>query len=256
MRRHIAALLLAACAGGGALLADEVAVYRAGGPDAALFDQYDNDGYSLAVARGADGALTLTVRVSGAPLQSRTPFPPRAPEAGPPPSPDRDAWVAERTAGARTQAEAVERVLSGIAAEIRYDADRDRRQDPAAVFTTRRAHCVGFSELAVDLLRRVGISARTVQGILRTPTDSAGYDPTIGGVYHRWIEVYYPDRGYVFSDPSASINVVDARYVPFGRRALERPAHLSLARVEASGALGFPVRKVGDVPLRVRPVGK
>jgi len=256
MSRRIAALLLAGCVGGGAVLADEVAVYRATGPDAALFDQYDNDGYSLAVARGADGALTLTVRVSGSPLQSREPFPPRVPEAGPAPAADRDAWVAARAAGARTQAEAVERILSGIASDVRYDADRHRRQDPAAVFASRRAHCVGFSELAVDLLRRAGISARTVQGILRSPADAVGYDASIGGVYHRWIEVYYPDRGYVFSDPSASINGVDARYVPFGRRALERPAHLSLARVEASGALGFPVLRVGDVPLRVRPVGK
>jgi hypothetical protein len=92
-----------------------------------------------------------------------------------------------------------------------------------------------------------------VQGILRTPTDAAGYDAAIGGVYHRWIEVYYPDRGYVFSDPSASINGVDARYVPFGRRALERPGHLTLARVEASGDLAFPVWKVGEVSIRVRP---
>ena len=27
------------------------------------------------------------------------------------------------------------------------------------------------------------------------------YEPEIGGAYHRWIEVWYPDRGYVFSDP-------------------------------------------------------
>lgn len=240
----------------GAAAADESAVYRAAGPDAALFDQYDNDGYSLAVARGADGALTLTVRVSGAPLQSRAPFPGRATEAGLPSAPERDAWAAAHASGSRTQAEAVERILSGIAADVRYDADRHRRQDPATVFATRRAHCVGFSELAVDLLRRSGISARTVQGILRTPPDAAGYDASIGGVYHRWIEVYYPDRGYVFSDPSASINGVDARYVPFGRRALERPAHLTLSRVEASGALGFPVWRAGDVSLRVRPTGK
>ena len=69
------------------------------------------------------------------------------------------------------------------------------------MFASRRAYCVGFAELAVDLLRRVGISARTVQGILRTDPGADGYEAAIGGVYHRWIEVYYPDRGYVFSDP-------------------------------------------------------
>ena len=30
------------------------------------------------------------------------------------------------------------------------------------------------------------------------------------GAFHRWIEVYYPDRGYVFSDPLSSVNGVDA----------------------------------------------
>ena len=57
MRPRLAVLLLAAAGwalAGGRALGDERAVYRATGPDAALayFDQYDNDGYSLAVSRG------------------------------------------------------------------------------------------------------------------------------------------------------------------------------------------------------------
>jgi transglutaminase-like putative cysteine protease len=256
VRLRLGALLLGVLLGGGAMAADEVAVYRAGGPDAALFDQYDNDGYSLAVSRGENGALTLTVRVSGSPLESRAPYPTRVREERLTPSAERDAWAASLAAGARTQAEAVERILAGVASEIRYDPDRLRLQDPATVFATRKAHCVGFAELSVDLLRRAGISARTVQGILRTAPDAAGFDPSIGGVYHRWVEIYYPDRGFVFSDPSASINGVDARYLPFGRRALERPAHLTLTRVEASGQLEFPLWKLGGVAVRVRPIGR
>jgi transglutaminase-like putative cysteine protease len=107
----------------------------------------------------------------------------------------------------------------------------------------------------VDLLRRVGITARTVQGVLRSRPDSAGYEARIGGVFHRWIEVYYPDTGFVFSDPSSSINSVDARYVPFNRRALERPTELRLTRVEASGRLDYPVRRLPEATLRVRPTG-
>lgn len=239
------------------LRADELAVYRASGTDARLFDQYDNDGYSLAVApsKDKDGVLELTVRVAGAPLASRSPFPTgAASDAALPPSPERDAFARSLAAGSRLQAEAVERVLSGMASYLRYDPDRHRRQDPASVFASRRAHCVGFAELAVDLLRRVGISARTVQGILRAKPDADGYDARIGGVYHRWIEIYYPDRGYVFSDPFSSINAVDARYVPFGRRAFERPRALTVTAVEASGRLDFPVRKLPDATLRVRPL--
>ena len=107
----------------------------------------------------------------------------------------------------------------------------------------------------MDLLRRVGITARTVQGILRAKPGSDGYDSRIGGVYHRWIEIYYPDRGFVFSDPSSSINGVDARYIPFGPRALERPRGLTLTELETSGRLDYPLLRLPDATLRVRPAG-
>jgi transglutaminase-like putative cysteine protease len=234
--------------------ADELAVYRATGGEPGLFDQYDNDGYSLAVSRSADGTLELSVRVSGAPLRSRAPFPAGAPrDASLTAAPDRDAYAAGLAAGAKTEAEAVERILLGIASTVRYDADRSRRQDPASVFAARRAHCVGFAELAVDLLRRVGISARTVQGILRGKPGSDGFDSHIGGAYHRWIEIYYADLGFVFSDPSASINGVDSRYIAFGRRELERPRGLTVTAVETSGHVDYPVRHLPDATLRIRP---
>jgi len=235
------------------LRADESATYRASGPDSRLFDQYDNDGYSMTVAPRSDGSLELLVRVSDGPLESRAPYPTAgARDVALPVSPERDAFARTLAGDAATQAEAVERILWGVASALRYDPDRSRRQDPASVFASRRAHCVGYSELSVDLLRRVGIPARTVQGILRTKPGSEGYDSRIGGVYHRWIEVYYPDRGFVFSDPSASINAVDARYVPFGRRALERPKDLTVLAVETSGRLDFPVLRLPEATLRVR----
>ena len=235
------------------LRADESAVYRASGPDSRLFDQYDNDGYSMTVAPRSDGSLELLVRVSDGPLESRAPYPTAGARDGAlPVSLERDAFARTLAGDAATQAEAVERILWGVASALRYDPDRSRRQDPASVFASRRAHCVGYSELSVDLLRRVGIPARTVQGILRTKPGSEGYDSRIGGVYHRWIEVYYPDRGFVFSDPSASINAVDARYVPFGRRALERPKDLTVLAVETSGRLDFPVLRLPEATLRVR----
>ena len=255
-RAALLASLLGLASVAPAVRADEEAVYRASGPDARLFDQYDNDGYSLSVAPRGDGSLELFVRVSGKPLESRAPFPVAGPrDQALAPSPERDAFARTLAGDAATQPEAVERILSGVASSLRYDPDRSRRQDPASVFATRRAYCVGYAELAVDLLRRAGMLARTVQGILRTKPGSEGYDSRIGGVYHRWIEVYYPDRGFVFSDPSASINAVDARYVPFGRRALERPKDLTVLAVETSGSLDFPVRRLPEATLRVRPVG-
>jgi hypothetical protein len=258
MRRALGlALLLALGVAGRAAPADELAVYRASGAAAGIFDQYDNDGYSLGVAPSSGESLELTVRVSGAPLESRAPFPTGRPkDPSLPAAPDRDAWARALVGDAQTQASAVERILAGIASSVRYDPDRKRRQDPGSVFASRRAHCVGLAELAVDLLRRVGITARTVQGVLRAKPGTDGFDSHIGGVYHRWVEIYYPDRGFVFSDPSSSINGVDARYIPFGQRALERPRGLTLTELETSGSLEYPLLRLPDATLRVRPVGK
>ena len=228
-------------------------MYRASGADARLFDQYDNDGFSLEVGTGAAGSVELRVRVSDSPLASNAPFPPASRiDPAPPAAPDRDAFARKLAAGSLRQSEAVRRILLGLVSRIAYDPDRLRRQDPAAVFASGRAYCVGFAELAVDLLRRAGISARTVQGILRTDPDADGYEAAIGGAYHRWIEVYYPDRGYVFSDPCSSINGVDARYVPFSRRALTRPRALAVNQVSSSGQLSYVAVRAGDRSVRVR----
>jgi transglutaminase-like putative cysteine protease len=235
------------------LAAEQLASYRGQGEAARLFEQYDNDGYSLAVAPAAGGGVELSVRVSDAPLASRAPFTNGRPrDRVLPRAPDRDAFAARLAAGAATEAQAVERILAGLAGFVRYDPDRVRRQEPSAVFAERRANCVGLSELAVDLLARVGISARTVQGVLKSEPGSAGYDAAIGGVYHRWIEVHYPDRGDVFSDPSASINGVDARYLPFGRRAYVKPRGLRVTPLTFSGVLAYRDVAAGPVRLRAR----
>ena len=234
---------------------EQTAVYRAVGADTGLFDQYDNDGYSLAVSALPDGSLALKVRVSDAFLATAAPFPKgfRRDASALPEAPERDLFAQKLTRGARTEEEAVRRVLVGLRSNLAYDPDRLRRQDPGAVFSSRRAYCVGFAELAVDLLRRVGVSARTVQGILRTDPGSDHYDPAIGGAYHRWIEVHYPDRGYVFSDPWASINGVDARYIPFARRSLVKPRALELEVLEPlSGRLSYGSIPAGEANLRLR----
>jgi len=248
----LAAIVLAGAAA--ALTASEQsAVYRARGADARLFDQYDNDGYSLEVSAGAEGSVELKVRVSDSPLASAAPFPTgdrrEAPRVA---APDRDAFARNLAAGSRTEAEAVRRILLGLAARVAYDPDRLRRQDPGAVFSTGRAYCVGFAELAVDLLGRVGISARTVQGVLATEPGADGYEARLGGSFHRWIEVYYPDRGYVFSDPLSSVNGVDARYVAFSRRAWTRPQNLALTALSRTGDLSYSTVRAGDKTLRVR----
>ena len=111
-----------------------------------------------------------------------------------------------------------------------------------------------FHEIAhaVDLLRRVGITARTVQGILRTDPGNPDFDAAIGGAYHRWIEVYYPDRGFAFSDPHLSVNGVDARYIPFSTRALVRPKGLEVRLTALQGELNYDSIRAGETTVRLR----
>lgn len=253
MTRLFAGFLAAMVAAAGA--GEQAARYRGEGEAIRLFDQYDNDGYSLAVLPARSGAVELVVTVSDSPLGSRAPYPtglPRDPALTA--APARDAFVDRLVRGATTQNAAVERILAGLASHVRYDPDRVRRQDPAAVFREKRANCVGLSELAVDLLRRAAIRARTVQGVLKGAPGTPSYDPAVGGAYHRWIEVHYPDRGFVFSDPSASINGVDARYLPFGKRAYVRPRDLRLSSISLTGTLAYEVVRAGDVRLLRRRI--
>ncbi len=253
--RVAAGVLLAAAFSGPAVVGDERAAYLAEGEDIRLFDHYDNDGYSLAVQPGAQGSVRLAVEVSDSPLGSSAAFPTgqrRDPSL--PAAPERDTFAREAAGASPRLAEAVSRILVAVASRVRYryDPERLRPQDPAAVFASGLADCVGFAELAVDLLRREGVRARTVQGILRTDPQEQAFDPRIGGSYHRWIEVYYPDRGWVFSDPSASINGVDARYIPFRTRSLVRPRSLTLVFVDRSGSLAYAPVAAGQSTLRER----
>lgn len=253
MKRFLLATGIAVAMAGAVQAGEQTARYRAAGKDSRLFEQYDIDGYSLEVSTGPDGGLDLEVRVSDAPLASVAVFPTGAArDAGLPAAPERDAFASRAAEGSRTLEEAVRRILLAVASEVVYDPDHTRRQDPAAVFASRRAYCVGFAELSVDLLRREGIRARTVQGVLRTDASNPAYDAAIGGAYHRWIEVYYPDRGFVFSDPGLSINGVDARYVPFSTRALVRPKTLRLTSVSSQGELRYDPVRAGDATVRVR----
>ncbi|MCB1057976.1 MAG: transglutaminase domain-containing protein, partial [Acidobacteria bacterium] len=112
------------------------------------------------------------------------------------------------TAGSRTRYEAVSKILGWVAANLHYRLDRSLDQRPETVLARRDAYCTGYARLSVALLTAVGIEAREVAGVLLEPTEGSPAG------YHRWIEVYYPDRGWTFSDPRTSHHYVTAAYLP------------------------------------------
>ncbi len=118
----------------------------------------------------------------------------------------------------RSVHEAVTAVFNWIVDERNYDASRGTPQDGRSVFYNRRGSCVGYSNLSIAMLRSVGIPARYAHGYL-----PPGYEWGIskkywgvqisGGGYHGWVEVYYPDAGWCFSDLLHSKNFVDPFHV-------------------------------------------
>lgn len=122
------------------------------------------------------------------------------------------------TQASRTVHEAVTAIFNWIVDNHMYDASRNTPQDGRSVFYSKRGSCVGYTNLAIAMLRGLGVPARYAHGYL-----PPGYDWGIskkywgvqisGGGYHAWVEVYYPDIGWCFSDLLHSKNFVDPFHV-------------------------------------------
>lgn len=191
-------------------------------PPASPIVAYENNGYRLEVE---SGRAVITTRLE--PIASSYPF--TLPPARHPADPV-ERLSRALTADAEGRYAAVSRVLGWIGDHVRYRLDRGAEQSPHAVLARRDAYCTGAARLAVAMLEAVGIEAREVSGLLFEPATADG---ELEAGFHRWIEVYYPDRGWVFSDPLASHHFVAATYV----------------RIEGE-------RAAADLPARIRVVGR
>jgi hypothetical protein len=195
-----------AAAESGHLLAGEDLV-RLLPPAGAVLEPYRNTGYQM---RFVEGAVEVLVDLE--PIRSRAPFVAPRIDAS-----DRVARQAVRAAGtASTRYDAVTGVLGWIRGRIRYELDRGAPQEPEAVLDRGSAYCTGIARLAVAMLGAIGVEAREVPGFVLEDLVSG---PRAG--FHRWIEVHYPDRGWVFSDPLATFHYVPATYVRLADERLE-----------------------------------
>jgi Transglutaminase-like superfamily len=133
-------------------------------------------------------------------------------------------------------------VVTYVSRRVTLDERDDAPQDAHSVLERGRGRCSGRANLAVGLLRVLGVPARVAHGILVSQA---------GARWHRWGEAWLGPLGWVPFDPGASVGCVRVRYVPV-RAAPEIqsavPAHL-LAISEA-GFDSLPRRQ----GLRLRPV--
>jgi len=111
----------------------------------------------------------------------------------------------------------VAQVLNFVIDHIRYLVDPSRFD---AVYTLQNGlgNCQNYAHLAAALLRNGGIPTRVVTGITskkgwQAKTGTASWNLTLGQGRHAWLEVFYPDFGWVGYDPQQTLNFVSTRHI-------------------------------------------
>src|SRR5205085_7955126 len=102
-------------------------------------------------------------------------------------------------------ADAAAAIARWLATALRYTRDLPGDvADPIAdfLFVRRAGHCELFSSDLVLMLRSLGIPARNVTGYFGGRRSDAGYYAVRAGDAHSWVEVYFPDVGFVRFDPT------------------------------------------------------
>jgi transglutaminase-like putative cysteine protease len=276
MRRRVPLWTLAfVCAGVAAAqegpLRGEWARYRLDGPAPWRYARpVEGAGYRIVLSSPDGRSLEARVEVLAAAFDVDAPFPPppatlsaegRAVLADPlPDDPEMDLLSRRLLADVGTTLEAVERVIAFTARRIRYARPDGSSETASTTLRARRASCVGRSLLAAELLLRAGVPARQVTGILAaqrarelTPESRSVFNPELGGVRHRWIEVFVPGLGWVPSDPGGLANTVTARHLALDR---QPPAGFHVDVAERSAELKRPILETAEGGLTLhRPRG-
>jgi transglutaminase-like putative cysteine protease len=126
--------------------------------------------------------------------------------------PQRDRDLADQiTAGARNEYAAVMAVQSWLQTNTRYDLTVPREPDGVDavdhfLFDTRRGFCEHIASAMAVLLRAEGIPTRIVTGYgpgERNPF--TGYEDVRYSDAHAWVEVLYPQIGWIPYDPTFGV---------------------------------------------------
>ncbi|CAJ38253.1 transglutaminase domain-containing protein [Methanocella arvoryzae] len=130
----------------------------------------------------------------------------------------------ELTRGSETQAEAVDRIMNFVRTKIPNQASPGSKD---AVWSLNHDYgtCVNRANLALALLRAENIPARYVNGIVSDEQITAPFSISgttgyatfrWGKELHAWVEVYYPQKGWVPYDPWMNKGFLDHRHVKAG----------------------------------------
>ncbi|MCI0694529.1 transglutaminase domain-containing protein [candidate division KSB1 bacterium] len=123
----------------------------------------------------------------------------------------------ELTRGVKTEFDAVQRILSWVIDHTTYVLT-PRKYDAMHTFETGKGNCQNYSHLAAALMRAAGIPVRIVNGVTlkRSYDAKTEYGKLTFGMAqgrHSWIDVYFPDLGWVPFDPQQSQLFTSNRYI-------------------------------------------
>lgn len=121
------------------------------------------------------------------------------------------------TEGARSEFDAVQKVLSWVVDHMQY-VTPPVQYDALYSFQSGKGNCQNYSHLAAALLRAVGVPVRIVNGVtLKRPYDVRLPNGTLtmrmGQGRHSWIEIFFPDLGWVPFDPQQTELFVSNRFM-------------------------------------------
>ncbi len=196
-----------------------------------------------------DGALTINrLRAAGTdyPAAIRTQYL-TVPEGAIPPGGDADkllkAILAE-VADPTNPYDVASTMVDYFQSSVNFKYDADVRDLPCEGLSTvecfarhRRGYCLYYASTMAMLLRQEDIPTRLAAGFLPGKRDARLYETVSQSAAHAWVEVYFPDYGWVEFDPTGG-GLANAEPLPTGEPVASRPPSGSLAPIIPPGGLG------------------
>ena len=230
----------------------------------AFIPDYSNESFEQKVVNLDEFSKRVQVTSKMGPMKTRVPFPISAQQIPPSVSqyltserdrqsndPSLSRLSMDITRGSRYAHEAANAILSWIADNLTFDSSITVPSDALSALRYKKAYCVGYSNLAVAMLRAAGIPARVAHGYL-PPGYEWGFSKEYWGVkvndggFHAYLEIYYPDIGWVFSDAEHSHNFVDPFHIILRLDGMSMPSAYSGGYLEVDKATFYTIFKEED----------
>jgi hypothetical protein len=235
----------------------------------AFIPDYSNESFEQKVISQDEFSKRVQVTSRMLPMKTRVPYPlaaeviPQSVARYLAPEKDRQSddpaiqrLVREITGESRYAHEAANAVLSWIADNLTFDTSITVPTDALSALRYKKAYCVGYSNLAVAMLRAAGIPSRVAHGYL-PPGYEWGFSKDYWGVkvndggFHAYLEIYYPDSGWVFSDAEHSHHFVDPFHIILRLDGMEMPGTYQGGYLEVDKATFYTIYKEEDTTLMV-----